>query len=202
MKQSVRFFAIGLFTASVLTLGFYLFSDSSNAANEDMTTDELIAKVEEAGYRVITDEEFISYSLYIDEKNEQAKSEEVKKDDEKADKKKEDKDKKKKDGKKDKKKDDKEKNKKNKDKKDSKKKKDKKKKDDVKKAKITIKSGDVLADIAEQLADKKIIKNKQKFIDYLEDSDYSSKIQLGTFEVNSDMSMKEIAKTLTTYPGD
>lgn len=179
MKQSVRFFAIGLFTASVLTLGFYLFSDSSNAANEDMTTDELIAKVEEAGYRVITDEEFISYSLYIDEKNEQAKSEEVKKDDEKADKKKEDKDKK-----------------------DSKKKKDKKKKDDVKKAKITIKSGDVLADIAEQLADKKIIKNKQKFIDYLEDSDYSSKIQLGTFEVNSDMSMKEIAKTLTTYPGD
>src|SRR5699024_11173996 len=176
MKQSVRFFAIGLFTASVLTLGFYLFSDSSNAANEDMTTDELIAKVEEAGYRVITDEEFISYSLYIDEKNEQAKSEEVKKDDEKADKKKEDKDKKKKDGKKDKKKEEKEKNKKNKDKKDSKKKKDKKKKDkkkkdDVKKAKITIKSGDVLADIAEQLADKKIIKNKQKFIDYLEDND-------------------------------
>src|SRR5690625_3527888 len=192
MKQSVRFFAIGLFTASVLTLGFYLFVGSTDAKNEEWSTEELIAQVEEAGYRVITDEEFISYSLYVDEKNEQAKYEEVK------DKKKND-DKNKKDNEKN---DKNKKNDKDKDKQDKDKKKKKKDNDEVKKLKFTIKDGDVPSDIADVLVENKIIKDRQKFIDYIEDNDYSSKIQLGKFEVTSEMSIKEIAKTITTYPGD
>src|SRR5699024_12554084 len=59
-------------------------------------------------------------------------------------------------------------------------------------------------DIADKLIDKKIIDKDEgdKFIEYIEDNDYSDYIQLGTFKVDSEMSMKDLAETFTTYPGD
>ncbi len=76
--------------------------------------------------------------------------------------------------------------------------------DKVTKTKFTIKKGDVTQDIADTLVDKKILSKgeRDKFIKYLEDNDYSPYIQLGTFEVTSEMSIKELAETVTTYPGD
>lgn len=57
-------------------------------------------------------------------------------------------------------------------------------------------------DIADTLIEKKIIDDRQEFLDYLDDNDYSAYIQIGTFEVNSDMSLKELAEVVTTYPGN
>jgi|SRR5699024_5793148 len=192
MKQSIRFFSIGLLTASLLMLGLYLFDDSAEESIETIPVDDMIVKVEEEGYRVITDDEFISYSLYAEE----AKDEEAEQADETSDKKTTKKTKDKKSDNSDKK----EKNKKKSTK--DKKKKDKKKKEKDKKVKFTIKEGYVTSDIADLLIEKKVIDDRQKFIDYMEDNDYSPSIQLGTFEVKSDASLKDLAETITTYPGE
>ncbi|MEI3606823.1 hypothetical protein SPD48_14030 [Pseudogracilibacillus sp. SE30717A] len=196
MKQPIRFFSIGLLSSAIIMLGFNFFDNSSKESIENVPVDELITKVEEDGYRVITDDEFISYSFFVEqEKQEQASKEDDNKQKDKA----EDKDEKDKDKEKEKQ------EKADKDKKDTKKAEKEEAEDDkekVIKAKFTTKSGVVSQDIADILVEKKIIKDSKKFAKYLEDNDYSPYIQLGTFEVNSDMSFKELAETVTTYPGD
>ncbi len=199
MKQPIRFFSIGLLSSAIIMLGFYFFDDSSTETIENIPVDELITKVEEDGYRVITEDEFISYSLYTEQEKKEQTSEKVDQKQEGKDKKDKEKDKKEqaaKDKKDEKDKDDKKDT--NKDKKDE----SADDKDKVIKAKFTTKSGVVSQDIADILVEKKIIEDRQKFVDYLEDNDYSPYIQLGTFEVNSDMTFKELAETVTTYPGD
>ncbi|MEI3611702.1 hypothetical protein [Pseudogracilibacillus sp. SO30301A] len=201
MRLPIRFFSIGLFTAGILSLGFYFLNDSSKESIENVAVEDLIVQVEENGYRVITEDEFISFSMYVDSmKEEESKTASAKTEKEKdaekdkeKDKEKEKEEEKSKEKEKDtKKKDDKEKETK------------KKKEDKVKKVKFTIKKGDVTEDIADTLVDKKILKKdeRDKFIKYLEDNDYSPYIQLGTFEVTSEMNIKELAETVTTYPKD
>src|SRR5699024_9109422 len=90
---------------------------------------------------------------------------------------------------------------KTKEKSDKDKKKDKKDSDKPKKVTFTTKPGVVTEDIAEILYDKNVIDDKRKFEDYLEDNDHSAYIQIGTFEVTTDMSFNEIAEVITTYPG-
>ena len=194
MKQSIRFFSIGLLTASLVLLGFYFLIGDKKVSSKDVPLEDMIAEIEANGHRVITEKEFIAFTLNNEEEDAN-KEEEANKKETKADKdKKENSDDKKK--------------KKSKDKKDSSKKKkskdkdDKDEKDKVIKAKFTTDDGVVTQDIADILIDEKIIDDRQKFLDYLDDNDYSAYIQIGTFEVTSDMSMKEIAEVITTYPGD
>ncbi len=75
-------------------------------------------------------------------------------------------------------------------------------KDEVKKISFRVQEGFVSKDIADILEDNDIIDDSAEFVEYLEDNDYSPYLQLGTFEVTSDMNYKEIAETITTYPGD
>ncbi len=180
MKQSIRFFSIGLLTASLLLLGFYYFLNDS-AASSDIPVEEMIAEIESNGHRVITEKEFIAYT--INNETEVDSDQESKKDDkkEKSSNKKKSNDKKNSS-------------------KDKKKKEDKK--DEIIKAKFTTKDGVVTQEVADILVDEKIIDDRQKFVEYLDDNDYSSYLQVGTFEVTSDMSMKEIAEVITTYPGN
>ena len=185
MKQSIRFFSIGLLTASIVLLGFYFLFDNSKASSKDVPLEEMIEEIESTGHRVVTEKEYIAYTINSEEK-EEAKEDSAKDKKESSDKKEE------------KKKDD------NKDK-DKKDKKDKDKKDDKKvKATITTDDGVVTQDIADKLVEENIIKEKEKqeFLDYLDDNDYSPYIQIGKFKVDSDMSMKELAEAFTTYPGD
>lgn len=186
MKQSIRFFSIGLLTASIVLLGFYFLFGNSKASSKDVPLEEMIEEIESTGHRVVTEKEFIAYTINNEEK-------EVDKEDS-AKEKKESSDKKE-----TKKTDDKT------DKKDKKDKKDKDKKDDKKvKATITTDDGVVTQEIADKLVDENIIKDKEKqeFLDYLDDNDYSPYIQIGKFKVDSEMSMKELAETFTTYPGN
>lgn len=203
MKQSVRFFAIGLMTSAILMFGYFAIFDKS-AAVENIPVEELIAQIEEDDYRVISEEDFISFSLMNkDEVEANAKdkadakssdNKEAKKEDEKTDDKKD----------KEKKSDDKKDNDKSKEKSDKDKKKDRDTSEDSdkpKKVTFTTKPGIVTEDIAEILYDKKVIDDKRKFEKFLEDNGYSAYIQIGKFEVTTDMTYQEIADVITTYPG-
>jgi len=62
MKQPIRFFAIGLFTAAILMFGYFSLFDQSTAV-ENAPVEDLISQIEDEGYRVIMEEEFITFSL-------------------------------------------------------------------------------------------------------------------------------------------
>src|SRR5699024_3869737 len=165
---------------------------NSKASSKDVPLEEMIEEIESTGHRVVTEKEFIAYTINNEEK-------EVDKEDS-AKEKKESSDKKE-----TKKTDDKTAKKYKKEDKDKKNKKDKDNKDDKKvTATITTDDGVVTQETADKLVDENIIKDKEKqeFLDYLDDNDYSPYIQIGKFKVDSEMSMKELAETFTTYPGN
>lgn len=189
MKQSLRFFSLGLLVSALLLLGYnFFFQDTLTSA--ELSVEEMTDSLKEQGYRVITEEEFISYTLDNDTTDKKSEDKADEKADEEAEKNtdKEDSKKEEEDEKKDK---------------ESESKEDKEE-DKVIKASFKTESGVVSEDIADSLVEKKIIKENEhdKFVKYLEDNDYSKYIQLGTFEVSSDMDFKELAETVTTYPGN
>lgn len=65
------------------------------------------------------------------------------------------------------------------------------------KTKLKIKSGMTSQEISEQLEDADIIKNADKLQKYLHKHGLEEKVQLGTFKLSSDMSLKKIAKKIT-----
>lgn len=179
MKITVRSFSLGLLTASIILFAmYYMIDDTSQAVNE-LSVEELTVALEEKGYRAISENEFISYSVYLDEK--QKENEEDKTKEDKSDKVKEQQP-------------------------DDIAEEDKvavneEEQEEAKSISFKVESGDVSQDIAKILKSEGIIDDEVKFIQYMENNGYSPYIQIGTFTVNSDMSLKEIAETLTTYPG-
>lgn len=192
MKQPIRFFTFGLLTATVILLIIYLFIESPKDDNL-LSTEEMIKEIEQDGYHVLTKSEYITYSVVKDQ------IEEVDEDDpeEESDNNNED------NGKDDK---------KNKDKKD----KDKKDKDKDKKDKdkgtnenegsekpekeytytLSIEENMLGPNISDLLFENNIIDDATKFNKFLEDEGYSRYIQLGDFELSSDMSYEEIAEVI------
>ncbi|MGG4504502.1 hypothetical protein ABEP00_03625 [Heyndrickxia sporothermodurans] len=76
-------------------------------------------------------------------------------------------------------------------------KKDETKNDETIKYRITINSGMTPYEIAEQLKSAKIIKDDDKFVQYLIKHKYHEKIQLGKFDVTNKMDFKKLAVVLT-----
>ncbi|MEK3853143.1 hypothetical protein [Cytobacillus sp. FSL H8-0458] len=62
---------------------------------------------------------------------------------------------------------------------------------------LTIESGMTPGEIASLLEKASVIDQAADFGNYMEEYGYSKKIQLGTFELNHNMSYKEIAKIIT-----
>ncbi|MFC4558819.1 hypothetical protein ACFO3D_11415 [Virgibacillus kekensis] len=172
MKQSIRAFALGLLSAGIILLISFIMSDSGKT--EELTVDQMVKVVEENGYHVMTESEYISVSV---EEND-------------------DKEKEKKDQKEDKQPAT-----------------ENKKKDESANEKVpsnqsqeeekpttytlTIESGMAPSTISDVLQKNGIIENADEFTKYLEEQDYSTKVQLGEFKLNSEMSHYEIAETLT-----
>src|SRR5690625_416112 len=181
MKQSIRYFAVGLLTSSVILFFAFSFMVESAIKVEDGSSEELIEAVEADGYHVLSSSEYISLSTKATGEEE---SEEETDDKDDADKKEEKVDKKSKDEKK---------SKKTKKKSD---KKDKKDKDKVHKYTINIKENMLAPTISDLLKQNKIIDNAADFNKYLEDKGYAGYVQLGKHKVNSDMSYKEIAEEI------
>lgn len=182
MKQPIRFFSIGLFTASFIIFIIFLFNHTSNKEN-DLTVDEMIESIETDGYRVLTEEEYITYTVnkdlaHEDTKKENAKSKEKKpKDKENNNKEKEDKQKS--------------------DQSDRSDEKNNKKDQSVKKYTVKIKSGMMPEEVARLLEENDIIDDAFSFATYLEDNGYSPYVQIDSFKLTSDMSRKEIAEKIT-----
>lgn len=170
MKQFFRFFSLGLFVASLTIFIFYNYFDEPEINPSDFSTDELIDLVEDDGYRVITEEEYITFTVNEDEENLD--------DDKKEDK--QDKDTKKDDE--------------NKDKEDNE---DEEDNDDVVKYTLETKPGMMPHEVIALLEEKKIVKDADKFSDFMDKNDYSPYIQQGEFKLTSDMSDEELAKKIT-----
>lgn len=152
MKQPMRYFSIGLLTASVILLLSFYFFDNSTTGTDDLPVEEMIEAIKADGYHVVSEKEYIALSVNDE-------------DDNKANVKKEDK---------------------------------KQEKESEKKAyTINIKSGMLPSEISEILAENDIIKDANKFDQYLEKEEYSPYIQLGKHKLNSEMSTKEVAEALT-----
>src|SRR5690625_1377573 len=62
MKQSIRYFAVGLLTSSVILFFAFSFMDESAIKVEDGSSEELIEAVEADGYHVLSSSEYISLS--------------------------------------------------------------------------------------------------------------------------------------------
>lgn len=189
MRIPIRYFSIGLLTASIVLLIMYVVTDDSNQAIDNLSVEELSSALEEHGYRTISQDDFISYSVYLDE--EKAKEDEEK--NENSTSKKEDKPKTK---------DSKNETNVGEEKTEKDNDTDKKEKKTPKKVTINVEQGFVSQDIAQLLVDEGIIDNESDFVNYMEDNGYSPYIQIGKFTVNSDMNNKQLAETLTTYPGN
>lgn len=64
--------------------------------------------------------------------------------------------------------------------------------------KLKIKKGMTSQEVAEQLEDAKVIKDAEKLQDYLGDHGIEENVQLGSYKLSSDMSLKKIAKKITS----
>lgn len=71
-------------------------------------------------------------------------------------------------------------------------------KQEIKTFKLTIEDGDTSLEIATILEGHKLIKNADDFNKLLKSDGYATKIQVGSYELNNDMSMEEIATEITT----
>lgn len=192
MKYTVRSFSIGLLTTALIMLAVYYFLGDAAKNQANLETDEMISHIEQEGYRVLTEKEYISYSVANANQNETESEEQTSKEeapeeetasakdtDKKADKKKE---------------------KKNTEEKEKAEKgKDKKEKADNKPKSVTINiaSGMASSQISSLLQENKLIDNAKEFTAYLEDNDYSLRVQLGKHTLKQGMSFYEIAEALT-----
>lgn len=205
MKHTLRAFSVGLITTGLILLAvFYLFGYGNESAAED-TTEELIEKIEEKGLRVISEEDYISFTLGNKENNddetdvaesdeEDAKeSKKEKANDDKADGDKAAKEDKEKDKDKEKAADDK---KKEKQKDEKPKKKDKKETSSP--VVITVEPGMATSYISDILEEEGLIDDAASFNKYLIDNDYSLRVQMGKHELERGLSEYEIAERLTS----
>ncbi len=62
---------------------------------------------------------------------------------------------------------------------------------------LSVESGDTSDDIATRLESLKIIDNPSEFITFLKENNYAERIQIGKYELNSKMTLEQVAKVIT-----
>jgi hypothetical protein len=179
MKQAIRAFAVGLFTAAVIMLIINYFNGSKQEFTE-MPIEDVIDGLKEQGYRVLTETEYITLSMNGEvekkdteiassetenaEASEEVETTEVDEAEENNTETAEE---------------------------------ENQKQETVKTYTLTIESGMPSSAISNKLEENGIIDDAGKFISYLEDEGYAIRIQLGEFTLKSDMSYNQIAEALT-----
>lgn len=192
MKQHIRAFAIGLLTSGILLLAIYIFGNNSSDNLEDMDPDELISTLENEGYTVLTQDEYIAYSVNQETSDEaDLEADEESDADKESDEPESDTDENEGTD---------EENKENDDNSESNEDEDSSEEsDDVTEVEITLEDGAPPSNISDALEDAGIIDDARDFNDYLEDNDLSGSVKPGTYEVDSEMSYSEISDIITTY---
>lgn len=191
MKQSVRSFAIGLFTAGILLLGGIFFFGTGGEKVEDLAAEDLIDLIEQKGYYVLNKEEYIAASVGDESKTASAETNSKEENSEEESSNKE------KDASKDQEDEATEKAKEeNSDENDSEK---AEKEEEKKKTSYTLKieEGMASSDISSVLENNDIIDDAGEFNEYLIDNDYHLKVQIGEYELTTGMSHYEVAEAIT-----
>ncbi|MFD2630837.1 hypothetical protein [Oceanobacillus kapialis] len=198
MKQSVRSFAIGLFTAGLLMLvGIFIFNPSGNNT-EDLASEDLIDMVEEKGYYVLDKEEYIAASVGEESKTASAETTSEEQNDETA---KEEENASKEQKSKDNEVNNSEANEEQTDESNS------KNNDTENEAEqeteenatytLNIKEGMASSEISSVLENNNIIDDAGEFNDYLIDNEYHLLVQIGEYELTTGMSQYEVAEAIT-----
>lgn len=181
MKQPIRSFALGLLSAGILLLVMFYFTNDPKSKTENMSTDDMIKSVEAEGYHVLTETEYISVSVKSDENKKSTDDSSQTKEDQKdltSDESQETET---------------EENTNNEDESDSTTEED----NSTVTYTLTVESGMAPSTISGILAENNIIEKQDKFTQYMEEEGYTTKVQLGDFELTSSMSHYEIAEELT-----
>ncbi|GAA0445737.1 endolytic transglycosylase MltG [Virgibacillus salarius] len=202
MKQPVRVFAIGLLTAGIIMLATYLLFKGDTKTVEGISEKELISLVKDKGYHVLSNSEYVALSVNDNpekaaktppnentstttQNDQSAKTTEqedaAKKQDsnntEKAEKEntKEE----------------------NQEQKKEQAKESPEKEEGPKTYTLHIKEGMASSEISSLLEENKLIKDASEFSDYLEENDYSQRVQIGKYKLNTDMGPYQIAEAIT-----
>lgn len=175
MKQPIRYFSIGLLTASLIILIFISFFEKDNGNVSESTVDEMIDTLKDDGYHVLSSSEYITLSVATeqkddetdkDEKDSNTKNEEDENDLEKEDKSEENTD-------------------------DT-----EAVEPEVHQYKLKIKENMLGPTVSQLLKENNIIDDVDEFNRYLEKEGYAPYLQLGEHDVSSDMSHFEIAEEI------
>lgn len=178
MKQPIRAFSVGLFTSGIILLIIFIFFGDTNKTKTQLSDEEMTAALEDKGYHVLSDADYVSWSVGKDEDKdgEKDKDQNESEDDSNND---EDQDK-------------------NDDANDEEDENDDKDKSDKKETySITIEEGMASSDIGADLEKHDIIDDAAKFNKFLHDEGYDLKVQIGKFKVSDDMDFDEIADAIT-----
>lgn len=183
MKQPIRAFSVGLFTSGIILLIIFLFFGDTNKTKSKLSDEEMTEALEDNGYHVLTDSDYVSLSVGQDEEQEGEKDNDQNEpeadsnndeDQDKNDDANEDEDA-------------------NDDKDDN----DKDESGEKNTYSITIEEGMASSDIGADLEKHDIIDDAAKFNKFLHDEDFDLKVQIGTFDVSDDMDFDEIADAIT-----
>lgn len=184
MKQPISFFGIGIITACFVFLIANFFIDDTAETAEDLSYDELVAAAQKEGYRVISEDDYISMTVNKrgnDEEAEDDANDENQDTEEEVDAETEDENTDKDAAKED----------------EEEKEKEEEKKEEPKKFKLNVKSGMLSPEISQILEDNDIIDDATAFNRFIEDEGYATYIQLGEHEVTDQMTDEELATVIT-----
>ena|SRR5690625_517220 len=190
MKQTVRSFSIGLLTAGVIMIiGFYFFG-SESAQTKELTVDEMVPLVEAEGYRIVSEEDYISLSVR-NEDNSGSDEEEEEETGESTD-----------ESETSEENTDEEEN--NREENDSNENADEEENEEADEEEeevttytLNIQPGMTTSEFSSLLEENDIVDDASEFNQYIEEEDYSLRVQIGEFELTSDMSMYEVAEEIT-----
>ena len=188
MKHHIRAFAIGLFTSSLIILIVFFLVRDSQTAIEDVNAEELIPVLEDQGYTVLSQEEYISYSVNGSESendsdtNNESSDENTEQNNEDTENNTED-----------------EEETSEEDSSNEEDAEEDSEEDSPKEYELTIETGMASSQISDILESEDIIESASDFNTYLEDNDYAINVKPGTFEITSDLSHFEIAEIITSY---
>src|SRR5690625_4274965 len=185
MKQPIRYFSIGLLTASLIILIVISFFEKGDQQQSEVSVDEISATLTDEGYHVLSSSEYISLSVT----GETEDREDSDKDEDKADNT---------SNKEDNEKDevDEPENTDDTDNEEEVVENEEEEEEEVHKYTLTIEPNMLGPEVSELLKKNKIISDDEAFNRYLETEGYAPYLQLGDHKLSSDMSNYEIAEVI------
>ncbi|MFS0751434.1 hypothetical protein [Oceanobacillus sp. 1P07AA] len=178
MKHHIRAFAVGLFTSALIILIVFFLVQDSQTPIEDVKAEELIPVLEDQGYAILSQEEYISYSVNGNDSDNKSATNHESEDEDTVESKEETENNK----------EDEEENSE-----------EESEQDSAVEYKLTVETGMASSEISDILENEDIIESASDFNNYLEDNDYAINVKPGTFELSSDMSHFDIAEVITSY---